>query len=163
MKGRYSNRSELRDRRQEKEDRAYAIIRNLLTAAIVLCVMAIIAAMMASCTTTRVITVETLKHDTTYISKIERDSVWMHDSIHIKEKGNSVIIERWHTKWRERLLIDTVYKSKVDTIPAPYEVIKEVEKQLSWWQKTQMIAGDVMLIALILVVGWQIVKRKFMR
>ena len=161
MKGRYSNRSELRDRHQEKEDKAYAIIRNLLTAAIVLCLMAIIAAMMSSCTTTRVITVETLKHDTTYISKIERDSVWMHDSIHIKEKGDSVIIERWHTKWRDRLLIDTLYQSKTDSI----FVVKTIEKkkELSWWQKTQMIAGDVMLIALILFIGWQIVKRKFMR
>ena len=163
MKGRYSNRSELRDRHQEKEDKAYAIIRNLLTAVIVLCVMAIIAALMSSCTTTRVITVETLKHDTTYISKIERDSVWMHDSIHIREKGDSVIIERWHIKWRDRLLIDTVYKSKTDTIPAPYPVIKVVEKELSWWQKTQMIVGDVMLFALILFIGWQIVKRKIIR
>ena len=105
----------------------------------------LLAACFSSCTTTKIIEVQTVTHDTTYINKIQKDSVWLHDSIHVKEKGDSVIIEKWHTQWRDRLLIDTVYQSKVDSIPVPYPVERLIEKQLSWWQKTQMIAGDVLL------------------
>ena len=37
---------------------------------------------------------------------------------------------------------------KVDSIPKPYPVIKEVPRPLSWWQKTKMYAGVVLLVIL---------------
>jgi len=36
-----------------------------------------------------------------------------------------------------------------DSIPVPYEVTKEVPAELTWWQRTQMYAGDVLLLLLV--------------
>jgi len=147
MNRRYYTQNELRQEAyyERKNAESGHSMRACMYCMIGLVVFLLLAACFSSCTTTKVIEVQTVKHDTTYISKIQKDSVWLHDSIHVKEKGDSVIIEKWHTKWRDRLLIDTLYQSKTDTIPKPYPVIKEVERELTWWQKTQMIAGDILL------------------
>jgi hypothetical protein len=80
----------------------------------------------------------------------------MHDST-IVEKGDSIIkIEHWHTKYVDREVHDTTYISKTDSIPVPYpvETIKEVEKPLSWWQKTLMWLG-VAMVVVILIWVWR--------
>ena len=100
---------------------------------------------LCSCTTTKVVTVEKVRTDTTYITKQQRDSIWLHDSIHVTERGDTIRIERWHTKYIEREVHDTLYRSKHDSIPMPYEVIKEVPAELSWWQKTRIIIGTFVL------------------
>ena len=105
--------------------------------------------LLTSCTTTKVVEVERVKTDTTYITKWQRDSVWLHDSIHVTERGDTVRIERWHTKWRDRLRVDTIYRAKTDSIPVPYWKIKEVPAPLSWWQKLRLWMGNVVLMALL--------------
>ena len=97
------------------------------------------------CTTTRYVPVEHHTTDTVYQSKLQRDSIWLHDSIHVTEKGDTISIERWHTKYIEREVHDTLYRAKVDSIPVPYEVVKEVPAELSWWQKTRIIIGTFVL------------------
>lgn len=107
---------------------------------------------LTGCTTTKVVTVEKIRTDTLYESKLMYDSIHIHDSIHIKEKGDSVWIERWHTKYIEKQITDTVYQSKCDSIPVPYEVIKEVPKKLSLWQTTFIWIGIIFSLALILYI-----------
>lgn len=87
--------------------------------------------------------------DTLMVTKHQRDSVWLHDSIHVTEKGDTVRIEKWHTKYIEKAVHDTTYIAKRDSVPVPYPVVKEVEKELTWWQKLRIHVGDVMLIALL--------------
>ena len=103
-----------------------------------------------SCTTTRVVTVEKVKTDTTYITKQQRDSIWLHDSIHVMERGDTISIERWHTKYIEREVHDTLYRSKHDSIPVPYEVIKEVPAELSWWQTARIHLANILLYAILI-------------
>ena len=103
--------------------------------------------------------VETVLKDTIYISKKVTDSVWVerltHDSIYIHEKGDTVIVEKWHTeyrdRWRDRLLTDTVYQHKCDTIREVFT--NEVEKPLTWWQQTRMDIGGWAVLALAVLVG----------
>ena len=76
-------------------------------------------AWLTSCTATKYVEVEKVRTDTTYITKWQRDSVWLHDSIHVTEKGDTVRIEKWHTKYKEKQVHDTLYKSRVDSIPVP--------------------------------------------
>ena len=143
-------------------ERCNKMIRNLATAIIVMCVFTLLLFCMSSCATTRIVEVETVKHDTTYISKIQKDSVWLHDSTFIKVAGDTTLIEKWHTKYVDRLLIDTLYRDKTDSLAVPYYVEKKVPKELSWWQKTQMIAGDVLLAVLFGLVcfgGWKIFRK----
>jgi hypothetical protein len=115
---------------------------------------------LCSCTTTKVVTVEKVRTDTTYITKQQRDSIWLHDSIHVTERGDTIRIERWHTKYIEREVHDTLYQSKRDSIPVPYEVIKEVPAKLSSLQTGLMVSGLFAILALILVVVCKL-KNKF--
>ena len=116
--------------------------------------------LLASCKQVEYVTVEKVRTDTTYITKWQKDSVWLHDSIHVKEKGDTVMIERWHTQWRDRLRVDTIYRATHDTIPQSYpvETIKMVEKELSWWQRLRLWIGNIGLIAILGVIGYYGVK-----
>ena len=113
-------------------------------------------AWLTSCTTTKYVEVERIRTDTTYITKWQKDSVWLHDSIHVKEKGDTVMIERWHTQWRDRLRVDTIYQATHDTIPQPYliETVKLVEKDLNWWQLLRLWIGNIGLLGILGVIGY---------
>lgn len=110
-------------------------------------VVVMVAVLLTACATrTKVVTVQTSRTDTAYVRQLQHDSIWLHDSIYV-EKGDTLRIERWHTKYVESIRRDTVYRSKTDSVPIPYpvEVIKEVEKPLSWWQKFRMTLGTIAL------------------
>ena len=117
-------------------------------------------ALLASCRQVEYVTVEKVLTDTTYITKWQRDSIWLHDSIHVKENGDTVMIERWHTQCRDRLRVDTIYQATHDTIPQPYpiETIKMVEKELSWWQMLRIWIGNIGLLGILGVIGYYGVK-----
>ena len=118
-----------------------------------ICVLLMIALWLTSCTTTKVVTVEKVKTDTTYITKQQRDSIWLHDSIHVTERGDTIRIERWHTKYVEREVHDTLYRAKTDSIPVPYEVIKEVPRKSTWFERIMFCTGIVSILCLILFVA----------
>ena len=107
---------------------------------------------LGSCTTTKVVTVEKVKTDTTYITQHQRDSIWLHDSIHVSEKGDTIRIEKWHTKYIEREVHDTLYRAKHDSIPVPYEVVKEVPRQKTLLERAVVCAGIIAIMILILIV-----------
>lgn len=106
---------------------------------------------LSSCKTTEVVTVEKVKADTTYITKVQRDSIWQHDSVFVKEKGDSVLIERWHTKYINKEVHDTCYVAKHDSVPVPYPVTKCVEKSLAFWQKLLMWFGGISGLLVIVI------------
>lgn len=118
----------------------------------------IIALACCSCKSVRYVEVERVHTDTTYITKHQRDSIWLHDSIHVKEKlsGDTLFleVEKWHTKYVEKQVHDTTYVSKSDSIPIPYPV----EKKLTWWQGTKIkfggIAMGVVFALLLLGIVW---------
>ena len=130
----------------------------LLKAIVVWLAVLLLIALLANCTSTKYVEVEKVRADTTYITKWQKDSVWLHDSTFIKEKGDTVLIEKWHTKWRDRLRVDTIYQATHDTIPAPYPVTEYVEKDLNWWQRLRLWIGNIGLIAILGVIGYYGVK-----
>ncbi len=116
----------------------------------------------SSCTTTKYIEVPTVKTDTLYQSKTVTDSIYVHDSTIVKMTGDTVYVERWHTRWRDRIIRDTVYQSTADTVTLAYpvETVKEVERELSGWQQFRLHLANITLIVLALLAGvW--VWRKF--
>ena len=118
-----------------------------------ICVLLMIALWLTSCTTTKVVTVEKVKTDTTYITKQQRDSIWLHDSIHVTERGDTIRIERWHTKYISKEVHDTLYRAKTDSIPVPYEVIKEVPRKSTWFERIMFCTGIIAILCLILFVA----------
>jgi hypothetical protein len=125
------------------------------------CLVILVAVLLVGCKTKeRVVTVEKVRTDTTYITKHQRDSVWLHDSIHVTEKGDTIKIEKWHTKYVEKATHDTLYQHKTDSVPVPYPVEKLVERELSWWQQTRMHLGEALLALAGIAVVVFVVRRK---
>ena len=125
------------------------------------CIVILVAVLLVGCKTKeRVVTVEKVRNDTTYITKLQRDSVWLHDSIHVTEKGDTIRIEKWHTKYVEKATHDTLYQATHDTIPQPYPVEKLVERELTWWQQTRMHLGEALLALAGIAVVVFVIRRK---
>ena len=112
-------------------------------------------------TRTVVVTVPEVRTDTLIITKSQRDSIWLHDSVYVSEKTENdtvwLEVKKWHTKYIETRTRDTIYIATHDTIAQPYpvEVIKEVEKELTWWQKTKMWVGGIAMLLLLAWFVWQ--------
>ena len=107
-------------------------------------VMIAAAVALAGCKTREVVVTE--HHtDTLRLTQHHRDSIYLHDSTFVREyvQGDTVriVTEMWHTKYRDRLKTDTLYRSRTDSVPVPYPVIKEVKKPLTMIEKGLMGTG----------------------
>lgn len=111
------------------------LVKWLVTALGVICLMILL--LFAGCKSVQYVPVETVRHDSIYITQHQKDSIYVHDSIYQKEKGDTLIIEKWHTKYIEKQIHDTTYVEKVDSIQVPYPI----EKRLTRWQRMKMNAG----------------------
>ena len=106
----------------------------------------------------RVVTVVEHRTDTLQITKHQRDSIYIHDSTAVEKNDSIIKIERWHTKYVDRAVHDTLYQATHDTIPQPDPVIKEVPAPLTWWQRTKMNAGVAFMVLLGVLIIYGIVK-----
>ena len=72
--------------------------------------------------TTDIVPVHSATHDTLWLKKVKYDSVYIDRWQRIERKADTVFYDRVKTEFRYRLLRDTVYKTRTDTIP----VVKQV-------------------------------------
>ena len=148
---------------EDDEERMLAVIHRLAYALVAAAVGILLCALFSGCTTTKYVTVPEYHTDTLRQVTVRHDSVMVHDSIHITEKGDTIKIERWHTQYRDRIVRDTIYQSKTDSIPYPVEVVKEVPAKLTWWQQTRLHLANIvlwlLLIACIIWIGKKHIKR----
>jgi hypothetical protein len=49
--------------------------------------------------------------------RVERDSIYLHDSVLIERRGDTVFRDRWHVMTKRFSIHDTVYISRVDSVP----------------------------------------------
>mgnify|MGYP000027962275 CR=1 FL=1 len=111
-----------------------------------------------SCRSIKYVPVETVRTDSLYLTVHERDSIHIKDFIYIREKGDTVFVERWRTQYRDRGRTDTLYVDRVREVQVPYPV----EKELTWWQKTKIELGELsigIILVLLIVVIWLIKKK----
>lgn len=108
----------------------------------------LICSLFSSCKSVEYVPVIEHHTDTLIQTNIQRDSIYVHDSISVTQKGDTISIDRWHTKYIEKQVHDTLYISKTDSVPAPYpvEVIKEVPAELTWWELLKMKAGGIAIL-----------------
>ncbi len=100
--------------------------------------------------------VETVRTDTVYVNRISVDTVLVHDSIHVYQKGDTVTEFRLKYVYRYRDRVDTLYLSRADSIQVPYPV----EKELTWWQQVKVSYGGwaiFLVFAFILIVFGRLV------
>ena len=153
---------------------------------VVLFLALLLCALLGSCTTTKYVPVTETRTEHHW----HTDSVRQRDSTHTER--NTIIREldsaamarygiqmesnqrAWLVLQREmeqrlRELEHTAATSDTvhDSIPYPVEVIKEVPAELTWWQRTQMYAGDVLLgivgaAVLAVIIGIVVKVKKFL-
>ena len=81
--------------------------------------------LLSSCKTasnTAIVPVHSATHDTLWLSKVKYDSIYIDRWQRIERKADTVFCDRVKTEFRYRLLRDTVYKTRTDTVP----VVKQV-------------------------------------
>jgi hypothetical protein len=71
-----------------------------------------------------------------YKDRLRVDSIYNRDTVQIYGRNDTIFKDI--IKWRERFRIDTVSVVKIDSIPYPVEVIREVNKLTKWqrWRLT---------------------------
>ena len=114
--------------------------------------------MLSACkTTTKIVEVpvEVVKKE--YIHNTKIDSVYIRDSIDRWQKGDTLFITKYSTKYKYLNRVDTVLK--VDTIPKIVSVEKTVEvNHIYWWQKLLMWLGGITIVLLIIVITYRVKK-----
>lgn len=99
------------------------------------------------------IPVETIKKE--YIHDTKIDSVYIRDSTDRWQKGDTLYITKWHTKYKYINKADTIVKT--DSIPKIVPVVKEVEvNHIYWWQKTLMWLGGIMTMLFAGIITYKI-------
>ena len=111
------------------------------------------AALLAGCTSVRYVPLENVSHDSVYIDRWMRDSIYLHDSVFVSRwaQGDTVYVDKVVTryKYRDRWRYDTVAVVRTDSVRVPYPV----EKELSWWEETRMHSFPI-LVAIVAVLAF---------
>ena len=112
-------------------------------------VLLILAVIILTCckTTERVeyVPVETVK--TEYRDRIVEtyDSVHITDSVYVAVKGDTTLVYKYRDRWKLKLVHDTAYVNRTDSIRTPYPV----EKKLSKWEQFKVdYCGYLMMVIL---------------
>ena len=114
---------------------------------------------LCSCSTVKYVPVETVKNDSIYIAQVEHDSIYVKDSIYIREKADTVYITRWRTEYKEALRVDTFLVQRTDSINS----VVEVEKRLTKIQQLKMDIGAGVLWAIPILLALYVLYRKFLK
>lgn len=88
--------------------------------------------------------------DSIYLNKYIRDSIYVTTEKETVVKNDTIYVTKTQYKYKERLLTDTMYVERIDSIQVPYPV----EKKLSKWQQTCVnYGGEAIVMCIVLIVG----------
>lgn len=102
--------------------------------------------------------VESIRTDSVLVVNHERDSIYVLDSVFVREANDTIYITKWRTEYKEALRVDTLHVFWRDSI----NHVIEVEKQLTKIQKLKMDVGAGVLYAvpILIAVGLFVLYRK---
>lgn len=113
---------------------------------------------LAGCST-QYVPVETVRTDSVFFSRLQRDSIFIRDSVYTKEKGDTVFQWKYKYVYKYVTARDTTFIERVDTV----RINVPVERKLTWWQQkkqdfAEVLAGLVFAWVLYRIIPW-IIKR----
>lgn len=107
---------------------------------------------LSGCSRTVYVPVEKVRTDTVFRSAASVDTTYLRDSIHveIRARADTVFVTKYkeHVRWRDRVMTDTVYATRTDSVAVPYPV----ERKLSRWEQARLDFGGAAIIAVLAVV-----------
>lgn len=104
-------------------------------------IMLLMCALLGSCSRVVYVPQESVRHDSIYLTKVQRDSVYLKEFVNVWQKADTVYRDRLITKYRERLNTDTLYVERTDTVRIPVPV----ERQLGKGERTLISLGKISL------------------
>jgi len=96
--------------------------------------------LLAGCSKTVYVPVQSTR--TEYTDRMLRDSVHLYDSVFVKEKGDTVRIEKYKYLYKDKIIRDSILK--IDSIQVLCPVDKYVNR-LTGWQNFQIWLGRITL------------------
>lgn len=109
--------------------------------------------LLSGCATTKYVEVPVDRVKIEYRDRVSVDTLYRNDSTIIREKGDTVFLEKYKYIYRVKELKDTVNVTDTITVVKPIEVTKEVNK-LHNWQVGLMVLGG----AAIALGGYKLIK-----
>lgn len=114
----------------------------------------LVAFMLTCCTTIKYVPVEKVVTKDSIVVKKEYDSI----EIKVKEYVGHDTIYRDSIVVRYKYRTDTIYQSYRDSIPYPVEVVKEVDKPRTTYEKNMIRLGWSFIVVVIGYVLWRFIK-----
>lgn len=124
----------------------------------------IILSSLAGCKSVQYVPMETVRTDSIYVDRYQRDSIYQRDSVFVNRRtaGDTVYQDKvvWKYVYRDKIKYDTVAILRSDTLRVPYPV----EHKLTKWEEVRLTVGGwaiaFIIIVILIVVGCLIYKIK---
>lgn len=124
----------------------------------------IILSSLAGCKSVQYVPMETVRTDSIYVDRYQRDSIYQRDSVFVNRwiAGDTVYQDKvvWKYVYRDKVKYDTVAILRSDTINVPYPV----ECKLSKWEQLKLNVGgwaiSIIIIIVLIIMGFMVYKLK---
>jgi hypothetical protein len=124
----------------------------------------IILSLLAGCKSVQYVPMETVRTDSIYVDRYQRDSIYQRDSVFVNRwtAGDTIYQDKvvWKYVYRDKVKYDTVAILRSDTINVPYPV----ECKLSKWEQLKLNVGgwaiSIIIIIVLIVMGCMVYKLK---
>ena len=119
---------------------------------VILLFILLVACTLIGCATSKQATqvVESSLRDTIYLNKVLYDSIYIDNWHHTYLKADTVVVEKTKYEYRYKVLRDTVFRARIDSVPVirEVEVVREV-RHVPWYAKVLSVRGILLLIILL--------------
>ena len=130
---------------------------NLATLLCHAAILSIVIILCSSCST-KYVPVESVKTDVRYIDNIQDDSIYKLDSVYIRQKGDTIFLDKYKYLYKYMFINRVDSFCKIDTIKVPFPV--EVEKKLNLWQRVKVTLGGYALAIMLFIIIWLVIKKR---
>ena len=117
---------------------------------IIFLILLVVACTLIGCATSKKGVAVASVHDTVYFNKVLYDSVYIDNWYYTYEKADTVVVEKTKLEYRYKLLRDTVFRARIDSVPVirEVEVVREV-RHVPWYAKVLSVLGVLLLIIIL--------------
>ena len=113
------------------------------------CFLFVVACTLFGCATSRPTSqvVEASLRDTVYVNKVLYDSVYIDNWYYTYQKADTVVVEKSKLEYRYKVMRDTVFRARTDSVPVirEVEVVREV-RHVPWYAKVLSVLGVMLLV-----------------
>ena len=116
------------------------------------CFLFVVACTLFGCATSRPTSqvVEASLRDTVYVNKVLYDSVYIDNWYYTYHKADTVVVEKTKLEYRYKVMRDTIFRARTDSVPVirEVEVVREV-RYVPWYAKVLSVVGGLFLIIIV--------------